>query len=74
MEHYKIENYEFIIRILKRTILYPEGLADCSHCCAAGCRNTYCQVAFNVLLMILAGALIAVYFHGFGDLIERKTS
>ncbi|MBB5619308.1 putative PurR-regulated permease PerM [Pedobacter cryoconitis] len=31
------------------------------------------RVAFNVLLMILAGALIAVYFHGFGDLIERKT-
>ncbi|RAJ22376.1 AI-2E family transporter [Pedobacter cryoconitis] len=31
------------------------------------------RVAFNVLLMILAGALIAVYFHGLGDLIERKT-
>ena len=31
------------------------------------------RVAFNVLLMILAGVLIAVYFHGFGDLIERKT-
>lgn len=30
------------------------------------------RVAFNVLLMILAGVLIAVYFHGFGDLIERK--
>jgi len=31
------------------------------------------RIAFNVLLMILAGSLIAVYFHGFGDLIERKT-
>lgn len=31
------------------------------------------RVAFNVLLMILAGSLIAVYFHGLGDLIERKT-
>ena len=30
------------------------------------------RVAFNVLLMILAGSLIAVYFHGLGDLIERK--
>jgi len=31
------------------------------------------RVAFNVLLMALAGSLIAVYFHGLGDLIERKT-
>ncbi|MBD1384513.1 AI-2E family transporter [Mucilaginibacter rigui] len=31
------------------------------------------RVAFNVLLMILAGALISVYFHGLGDMIERKT-
>lgn len=31
------------------------------------------RVAFNVLLMILAGSLIAVYFHGLGDMIERKT-
>ncbi|HTD98433.1 MAG TPA: AI-2E family transporter [Mucilaginibacter sp.] len=31
------------------------------------------RVAFNVLLMALAGALIAVYFHGLGDLIQRKT-
>jgi len=31
------------------------------------------RVAFNVLLMILAGSLIAVYFHGLADLIERKT-
>ncbi len=31
------------------------------------------RVAFNVLLMILAGSLIAAYFHGLGDLIERKT-
>jgi len=29
--------------------------------------------AFNVLLMILAGSLIAVYFHGLGDVIERNT-
>jgi predicted PurR-regulated permease PerM len=32
------------------------------------------RVVFNVLLMILAGSLIAVYFHGLGDLIERKTN
>lgn len=31
------------------------------------------RVAFNVLLMVLAGTLIAVYFHGLGDMIERKT-
>jgi predicted PurR-regulated permease PerM len=31
------------------------------------------RVAFNVLLMALAGALIAVYFHGLGDIIQRKT-
>ena len=31
------------------------------------------RVAFNVLLIALAGSLIAVYFHGLGDLIERKT-
>jgi len=31
------------------------------------------RVAFNVLLMALAGSLIAVYFHGFGDIIQRRT-
>src|SRR5258708_23417435 len=31
------------------------------------------RVAFNVLLMALAGSLMAVYFHGLGDLIQRKT-
>ncbi|MEN0052829.1 MAG: AI-2E family transporter [Mucilaginibacter sp.] len=31
------------------------------------------RVAFNVLLMVLAGILISVYFHGLGDMIERKT-
>lgn len=31
------------------------------------------HVAFNVLLMALAGALIAVYFHGLGDTIQRRT-
>ncbi len=31
------------------------------------------RVAFNVLLMALAGSLIAVYFHGLGDLIQKKT-
>lgn len=31
------------------------------------------RVAFNVLLMVLAGALISTYFHGLGDLIQRKT-
>ena len=31
------------------------------------------RVAFSVLLMILAGSLIATYFHGLADLIERRT-
>src|SRR5580704_10426881 len=31
------------------------------------------RVAFNVLLMALAGSLIAVYFHGLADLIDSKT-
>jgi predicted PurR-regulated permease PerM len=31
------------------------------------------RVAFNVILLSLAGCLIAVYFHGLGDLIERNT-
>src|ERR1700743_1493522 len=31
------------------------------------------HVAFNVLLMALAGALIAVYFHGLGDIIQKRT-
>ncbi|MFD0794420.1 AI-2E family transporter [Mucilaginibacter litoreus] len=31
------------------------------------------RVAFNVLLMILAGSLIAVYFHGLADIIQRRT-
>jgi predicted PurR-regulated permease PerM len=31
------------------------------------------RVAFNVLLMALAGSLIAVYFHGLGDIIQRRT-
>src|ERR1700761_3969076 len=31
------------------------------------------RVAFGVLLMALAGCLIAVYFHGLGDVIQRKT-
>jgi len=31
------------------------------------------RVAFNVLLMVLAGSLIAVYFHGLGDMIQRRT-
>jgi predicted PurR-regulated permease PerM len=31
------------------------------------------RVAFNILLMVLAGALISVYFHGLGDIVERKT-
>jgi len=31
------------------------------------------RVAFNVLLMALAGALIAIYFHGLGDSIQRWT-
>ncbi len=31
------------------------------------------RVAFNVLLMVLAGCMIAVYFHGLADMIQRKT-
>jgi len=31
------------------------------------------RVAFNVLLMALAGSLMAVYFHGLGDMIQRHT-
>lgn len=31
------------------------------------------RVAFNVVLMVLAGSLIAVYFHGLGDIIERNS-
>jgi predicted PurR-regulated permease PerM len=31
------------------------------------------RVAFDVLMMALAGSLMAVYFHGLGDLIEKKT-
>ncbi len=31
------------------------------------------RVAFNVLLLGLAGILIAIYFHGLADLIQKKT-
>lgn len=31
------------------------------------------RVAFSVVLLSLAGCLIAVYFHGLGDLIQRRT-
>ena len=31
------------------------------------------RVAFNVLLMVLAGSLVSLYFHGVGDAIERRT-
>ncbi|HEY4323783.1 MAG TPA: AI-2E family transporter [Mucilaginibacter sp.] len=31
------------------------------------------RVAFSVMLLCLAGCLIAIYFHGLGDMIERKT-
>ncbi|MDB4921404.1 AI-2E family transporter [Mucilaginibacter sp.] len=31
------------------------------------------RVAFGILLMALAGCLISVYFHGLGDVIQRKT-
>ncbi|MDF2434307.1 MAG: hypothetical protein JWP44_3938 [Mucilaginibacter sp.] len=31
------------------------------------------RVAFSVMLMALSGCLIAVYFHGLADVIERKT-
>ncbi|WP_461453500.1 AI-2E family transporter [Mucilaginibacter sp.] len=31
------------------------------------------RVAFNVLMMALAGSLIAIYFHGLGDVIQRFT-
>lgn len=32
------------------------------------------RVAFNVLLMVLAGSLVALYFHGLGDVIQRSTN
>ena len=31
------------------------------------------HVAFNILMMALAGSLIAAYFHGLGDIIQRRT-
>ncbi|MDB5003216.1 MAG: hypothetical protein JWQ34_1441 [Mucilaginibacter sp.] len=31
------------------------------------------RVAFDILLTVLAGVLIAVYFHGLGDTIQRRT-
>lgn len=31
------------------------------------------RVAFNVLLMAMAGVLIATYFHGLADIIQRRT-
>lgn len=31
------------------------------------------RVAFSVVLMVMAGSLIATYFHGLGDLIQRRT-
>lgn len=31
------------------------------------------RVAFNILLLVLAGALLSVYFHGFGDIVQRRT-
>lgn len=31
------------------------------------------RVAFNILLMIMAASLIAVFFHGLGDFIQRRT-
>ena len=31
------------------------------------------RAVFNLLLMVLAAALIAIYFHALGDLIQRKT-
>jgi len=31
------------------------------------------HVAFSILMMALAGSLIAVYFHGLGDIIQRRT-
>lgn len=31
------------------------------------------RVAFNVLLMVLSGALISTYFHGLGNIIQRRT-
>src|ERR1700759_3641786 len=37
------------------------------------CVILIARVAFNILLMVLAGSLISVYFHGLGDVIERKT-
>ncbi|HLT86632.1 MAG TPA: hypothetical protein VKZ57_03520 [Sphingobacterium sp.] len=30
------------------------------------------KAAFNVLLMVFAGSLMAIYFHGLANLLERK--
>jgi predicted PurR-regulated permease PerM len=35
------------------------------------CAVLMMHLAFNVLLMVLAGSLIAIYFHGLGDLLQR---
>jgi predicted PurR-regulated permease PerM len=43
------------------------------YCSFAGMVILVARVAFNILLMVLAGSLIAVYFHGLGDMIQRKT-
>ncbi|MBE9585601.1 AI-2E family transporter [Mucilaginibacter sp. JRF] len=37
------------------------------------CLILILRVAFNVLLMVFAGSLIAVFFHGFADMIQRWT-
>ncbi|RVU01510.1 AI-2E family transporter [Mucilaginibacter limnophilus] len=37
------------------------------------CLILILRVAFNVLLMVFAGTLIAVFFNGLGDLIQRLT-
>lgn len=37
------------------------------------CLILILRVAFNVLLMVFAGTLIAVFFNGFGDMIQRLT-
>ncbi|MCC8411136.1 AI-2E family transporter [Mucilaginibacter sp. UR6-1] len=37
------------------------------------CLILILRVAFNVLLMVFAGSLIAVFFHGFADMIQRRT-
>jgi predicted PurR-regulated permease PerM len=57
----------------KRTYLYSKSMANCGIVALLVVVILIARVAFNVVLMVMAGALISTFFHGLGDLIERKT-